>query len=372
MVSVVAGGALVTAGGGAPEAAFGRSGPASDPAARFILLGDAGTGEARARQVAAQIARRAAAAPVSHVFLLGDNVYEHGEARAIGRRFLEVFRGVLAAGAGIHAALGNHDVDHCRDSGRRPVPRDGSAYRASPDCWVEAHLGTPEFGYQGELRYYSVEIPAEAATRADGRGPTSAPLVEVFVLDSNSLGEAQNRFGTAADEPQRHWLTAALARSRARWKVVAMHHPLYAPKRCRWLGFGCRGDDEALRSELEPIFRQGGVDAVFQAHQHLYARLKPQGGVRYFVTGAGGKRPDSFRPDPRTVPREDRGAFNHFVHVEATRDRFDFEVIDRDAKVRDRGGWAHRDSGTGDDLGDAWGEGRDAGGGARTAPGQRP
>lgn len=304
-------------------------------AARFILVGDTGTGDERAREVAAQIRRTAEQAAVSHIFLLGDNVYEHGEARFIGGKFLDVYRGVLSLGVRIHAALGNHDVERCRESGRRPVPRDETAYALTPDCEVDAHLATPEFGYRGGSRYYSVEIP--------GTGSSGSPLAEVFVLDSNTLGEDDTKIEDGVDGPQLRWVAEALRVSRARWKVVAMHGTMVAPRRCQWFGFICRDDDEVLRSELEPIFMEHGVDAVFQGHQHLYARFRPQRGIRYFVTGAGGKKPDSARNDARTVRREDRGAFNHFIYVQATEDRFAYCAIDADGEIRDRGSFGRGD-----------------------------
>ena len=218
-------------------AASGSRGQDSGRAARFILVGDTGTGDDRALRVAEQIRRRAEAVPVSHVFLLGDNVYEHGSARAIASKFLDVYRGVLSLGVRFHAALGNHDVEYCSDSGRRPVPRDESAYELSRRCEVDAHLATPEFGYRDGFRYYSIELPGESPDRRRDRSgdqdrPRSrqTPLVEVFVLDSNTLGRTQTKLEHGSDEPQLRWLAEALERSGARWKVVAMHHPMYTPR----------------------------------------------------------------------------------------------------------------------------------------------
>ena len=336
------GAALLACAGGAaplsfpPAAARTAGAVPGEAAARFLLVGDTGTGDRRARRVAAALGRHAGRTGASHVFFLGDNVYEEGEARLIGPRYLDVYGELFAAGLTPHAALGNHDVLRCRGAERRPLPRDASAYLPASDCWVEDHLATAEFGYRDGFRYYSVEIHGSAEEARRG------PLVEVFVLDTNTLGAAQAKVGPGVDEPQRRWLGEALGRSRALWRVVAMHHPLVAPERCRWLVFGCRGDDAALRAELEPIFLEHGVDAVFQAHQHLYARLEPRHGIHYFVTGAGGKHADSFRPDPRTVPRADRGAFNHFMAVEATEERFRYAVVDAAGNLRDEGGFGRR------------------------------
>ena len=307
----------------APPGGSGAGGPA---AARLVFAGDTGSGDRRARAVRDAILDTVTAAGASHLFLLGDNVYEDGEAANIAPRFVDLYRPVLRRGVAIHAALGNHDVGKCEGTARRPVPRDASAYAPGPDCWAADHLATPEFGYRAGARYYAVTIP-------DG----AAPLVDVFVLDSNTLGDDQNRLEQGADHAQLEWLDAALSASAARWRVIAMHHPVHSPSRRRFW-FLSRGADRRLRAQLEPLFTRHGVDIVFQGHQHLYARLRPQQGIRYVVTGGGSRRPDAFEADDRTYPRADRGRFNHFVYVRATTERFEYCVVDDDRVVRD-GGW---------------------------------
>ena len=42
-------------------------------------------------------------------------------------------------------------------------------------------------------------------------------------------------------------------------------------------------------SLLEPLFVKYGVNVVFSGHDHVYERLKPQKGIYYFVSGAGGQ-----------------------------------------------------------------------------------
>ena len=315
----------VMAAPGAPAGAGGSG--AAGGEARLAFAGDTGSGDRRARRVRDAIRDTVAAAGASHLVLLGDNVYEDGAADRIAPRFLDVYRPVMRLGVTIHAALGNHDVQHCDGTALRPVPRGAGAYAAARDCWAADHLATPEFGYVGRNRYYAVTIP---------RG--GAPLIELFVLDSNTLGADQTRLENGADTSQLAWLDRALAASTARWQVVAMHHPIHSPARNAFWIFGRRGADRRLRAQLEPILIDRGVDVVFQGHQHLYARLRPQRGIRYVVTGAGSRAPDAFEPDGRTWPRADRGRFNHFVYVRATTQRFEYCVIDDERAVRD-GGW---------------------------------
>ena len=302
--------------------------------ARLLFVGDTGSGDRRARAVRDAIAATVSARGASHLFLLGDNVYEDGNSQQIERRFTELYRPVRRLGVAVHAVLGNHDVRRCRGSALRPLPRDASAYAPDRRCWAADHLATPEFGYMGGARYYKVRIPG-----------STGPLVDVFVLDSNTLGEAQVRIDAGADDAQLAWLDAELAASTARWRVIAMHHPMYSPSRRRFWIFGRRGPDLRLRAQLEPLLVSHGVDIVFQGHQHLYARLRPQLGVRYIVTGGGSRRPDAFEFDDRTAPRSDRGKFNHFVYVRATSDRFEYCAIDDELLVRDGGWFANEDAG---------------------------
>ena len=70
----------------------------------------------------------------------------------------------------------------------------------------------------------------------------------------------------------------------------------------------------------------------------MYSRLRPQDGIRYFVTGAGSKKPYSFKDDDDTYPREDGGKFTHFVYSRVSEERFEYCVIDVEGTVRD-GGW---------------------------------
>ena len=330
-LAVLAGGA--TPGAGGPGASGEAPGRASGDEVRMVFVGDTGTGDRRARRVRDAIRDTVAEAGASHLFLLGDNVYDAGEAEHIASRFIDVYRPVMDLGAAVHAALGNHDVERCAGTARRPVPRGASAYVADGRCPAAAHLATPEFGYVDGARYYAVAAPAGGS-----------PLVEVFVLDSNTLGADQTRLEDGYDAAQLEWLDRALRESAARWKVVAMHHPIHSPSRRLFWIFGRRGPDVRLRAQLEPRFVEHGVDIVFQGHQHLYARLRPQQGIRYLVSGAGSRDPDAFDPDDRTWPRADRGRFNHFVYVRATADRFEYCAVDDERVVRDGGRFAPGDA----------------------------
>lgn len=288
----------------------------------LAFVGDTGTGNGRQRRVRDQLLIASRAVSLQSVFFLGDNLYNNGESKHIMPRFVTMYEEIRATGTALHAALGNHDVKKCKGTGVVPVPRDHSAYRSASNCWVAEQLAQPEFGYPDGDRYYS--ISSGGAT----------PLTEVFVLDSSTL--SADSVTSGADAPQLDWLRNALSRSTAVWKILAMHHTIYSPRTDRFM-WAARDTDEELRALLEPIIVDH-VDVVFQGHNHMYARLEPQHGVRYFVSGGGGQKPYKFKPDATTIARSDRGQFNHFVVVRVTDQVFEYCVIDDVGATRD-GGW---------------------------------
>ena len=81
--------------------------------------------------------------------------------------------------------------------------------------------------------------------------------VQFFLLDSNR------------ELPylltQRDWLQAQLEQSRARWKIVVLHHPLFSIR--------SRSRNLIQRWVFNDLLETYGVDLVLQAHEHAYARM---------------------------------------------------------------------------------------------------
>jgi hypothetical protein len=91
-----------------------------------------------------------------------------------------------------------------------------------------------------------------------------------------------------------------------------------------------------LREVVEPIFLKHGVDVVFTGHEHFYERIKPQKGIYYFISGAGGK----LRPGDVKASRLTEKAFDqdlNFMLVEIVDDQMHFQVITRAGKTIDSG-----------------------------------
>ena len=295
---------------------------------RVIFLGDTGTGKNGQRAVRDEIVRTSENIKIEKIFMAGDNIYEIGRPQHFHRKFLDIYAPLFRREIPFHAALGNHDVQKCRAAPSKSgsIPRDATAYRLdSEKCWVDQHLALSEFGYVDAARYYSVEI---------GEAPT--PLGEVFVLDSNTLASTQTKLKSSdLDQAQLDWLEKALRESEAQWKIAMFHHPIYTPAADR---FWPHKSELKMRKQLEQLLLDGQVDVVMQGHNHFYARLKPQHGIRYFVTGSGGAGAYGFKPDGMTIDRPDRGKFNHFLLVALSPGKLHYCTIDSQGNVRD-GGW---------------------------------
>lgn len=317
---------LLAAAVAAPQTAPGGGAPV-----KVVFIGDSGTGDSHQRAVRDQMVQ---AAP-SWVFMLGDNIYSEGSRRYFGPRFDEIYAPLLSKGVRFHSALGNHDVEGCDATPLNPLPDDYHAYVADGiRCNARYHLEHGPFGYVQSKRYYAVSVP------------TTNPVMDVFVLDTNTLDTSQSKLLLRDDTAQLAWLDAALGRSRAPWKVVIMHHPPHSPTTgAKYFFFvpigGGRTREFRLDRQIGPILARHRVDVVFAGHNHFYARMKPQNGIRYFVSGGGGRKTYGFESEPDYVLSG--GDYYHFVSVEITPTTFTYRVIDEDGRVRDSGWFAKGD-----------------------------
>ncbi len=66
---------------------------------------------------------------------------------------------------------------------------------------------------------------------------------------------------------QAPWLEERLANTKATWKFVVYHHPLYPSKKHR--------DNEDIREAWEPLFDKYHVDLALEGHDHAYLRTYP-------------------------------------------------------------------------------------------------
>lgn len=242
---------------------------------KMAVIGDNGTGDHEQYEVASKMAAAHATFPFDLVLMVGDNFYGSQKPADLVRKFDLPYAPLLKAGVMFRAALGNHDA---------------------PES-----INYPPLNMNGQ-RYYAF----------------SRPNVRFFVLDTNAL-----------DRGQLDWFRTAVAGARDEWKICVFHHPLYG-------NAGRHGASVDLRVLLEPILLEHGVHVVFSGHDHVYERLKPQKGIHYFVTGAGGKlRKGDVEPSASTAAAFDRD--QSFMLVEVAGDELFFRAVSRTGEVVDDG-----------------------------------
>ena len=250
--------------------------PVIEGGVRFAVLGDIGTGDKPAHEIADLAGKAREEFPFDIALLLGDNIYGSERPRDYEQKFEFVYKTLLDAGVKFYAALGNHDEP--------------------------TQANYKHFNMNGK-RYYTFKPK-------DG--------VRFFVLDTNYM-----------DKPQIEWLESALAASKSEWKICYFHHPLYSS--------GDRhGPSLQLRSILEPIFVKHGVDVVLSGHEHVYERIKPQRGIYYFIVGSSGKlRKGNLERSEITASGYDQD--RTFMLMQIAGDELHFQTINRVGKTVDSG-----------------------------------
>ncbi|HRH42286.1 MAG TPA: hypothetical protein PKY82_11725, partial [Pyrinomonadaceae bacterium] len=98
-----------------------------------------------------------------------------------------------------------------------------------------------------------------------------------------------------------------------------------------------------IRDIVEPLFLNNGVDVVFTGHGHFYERIKPQKGIYYFITGAGGKLRDGNIKRDTGLTEKGFDKDLSFMLIEIWKDDMYFQVISRTGETIDSGVIKRRD-----------------------------
>ena len=238
----------------------------------FAVMGDSGSGDQAQQAIAAALLKYFTdARRFGFVLMLGDNLY-HDDYQG---EFMTPYKPLLDRGVSFYAALGNHDRD------------------------LEEHFAP--FHMQDQDHYTFEKGNARFA-----------------VLNSNHPN----------DQMQLQWLSGAFADAGNKWRIAFFHHPLYSS--------GQHADESAhvIRPAFETALTRSGVNVVFSGHEHLYERVAPQHGIRYFVSGGGG----------RYLYKVTKSAFDdvavsahHFMVAEIAGDALFYEALNPDGTVIDCG-----------------------------------
>ena len=255
--------------------------PNKDGSVRFAVIGDTGSGTSKQRDVGDMMVQYRALFPFEFVLMMGDNLYGGEDPRDFEKKFAEPYKSLLDNKVKFYATLGNHDL---------PI-----------------QVNYANFNMNGK-EYYRFK-----------KGN-----VAFYSLNSNYM-----------DKKQVQWLEDELAKDTSEWKICFFHHPPYSSAKKH-------GSDDQLREVVEPIFLKYGVNVVLTGHDHVYERIKPQKGIYYFVSGAGGKLRSGDISETSQLNEKSYDRDLHFMLFEVAGDQMYFQAISRTGETIDSGIIARR------------------------------
>ena len=277
---------------------------AAVPALAFLAVGDWGRdGASHQRDVAARMGERAAADRAAFVVSVGDNFYENGVQTVHDAQWRTSFEEVYTAPSLAkpwYVALGNHDY--------RGVPQAQIDYTHASSRW------------RMPARYFVQQMRAPGDSTLDLFVIDTSPMVKRY--DSSQEQNALRLNVESQDVPaQLRWLDGALGASRADWKIVAGHHPVFS-------GGSGHGSTPELIADVKPLLERHGVQAYLAGHDHDLQHIVV-GPVTYIQTGAGSEtRPVSAIPGTRFAT--DRSGFTAY---RIAGDRMTVDFIDHTGMV---------------------------------------
>lgn len=234
--------------------------PLADPVIRILAFGDFGEqpnrNTAPMREVAGAMAAYHGDHPFDFGLVLGDNFYPAGLDSADHPRWTTQWERLYSPlGVRMYAVLGNHDYRHPES----PAAQIERSRRSATWC-----------------------LPRRQYTF------TAGP-VQLFAVDTTPVEEPRRDSGNAMAD-QLRWLDTALSSSRATWKIVYGHHPVYSNGE-----HGERtGTLPRIRNYLLPLLEKHKVDVYLAGHDHDLEALEPEDGVHFFVSGAAGRHLRAF------------------------------------------------------------------------------
>ncbi len=223
--------------------------PPAEPPLRIAVIGDFGAGTQWEQDVHDVIASYMP----DLILTVGDNAYDSGRYSEFIKRVFAVY-GDLMSQIPFMPAIGNHD--NYTDNAQPYL----DFFVLPENAWRE----------QDRERYYSFDLAG----------------VHFVILDStNGLALVSTR----SQDDMADWLAADLQATTNPWRLAFFHHPPYSA--------GAHGSDLRARRYLVPVLEGGGVQFVFNGHEHDYQRtcpirndacVPPVDGITYVITGGGG------------------------------------------------------------------------------------
>lgn len=247
---------------------------------RVLAFGDFGDGSERQARLAEAMRSLHAKTPFDLALTFGDNFYPAGMAGPDEPRWDRDFERLYGPmRIRFFPTLGNHD-------------------------WVLADSPASEIARTARSKVWQMA--------ADRYTFTAGP-VQFFAIDTNLISHAQLE-----------WLDREIGHSKARWKVVYGHHPIYS--------YGAHEDEVGVREVLLPILR-GRVNLYMCGHDHDLQHIAAEDGVNFVLAGGGGAATRPVTPGPKSLFAASK---NGFAVMEATRAAITVTFFDQGLKVLHR------------------------------------
>ncbi len=245
-----------------------------DQTIRVLAFGDFGFGSEAQKKTAAAMVEYNNKNRFDFGITLGDNFYTYGMDGTSDPRWQTQWEDLYGPlGIKFYPSFGNHDY------GQRDSPAAEILYSEKSPDW---------------------RFPAPYYTFTAG-------TVQFFAIDTVDLSEAELL-----------WLDSEIAKSRATWKVVYGHYPIYS----------ATGEDKQLGDRLLPVLKER-VDVYLTGHHHNLQELKPEAGVHFFVSGGGGAPLYDMKSYDRSIFKD---KVNGFTVLEADADHLKISFVGTDGK----------------------------------------
>ena len=266
----------------------------------FVVFGDWGRkGEQDQVEVAAQMAKAAQKMDTKFIIAVGDNFYENGVTSVDDPHWQASFEQVYAASSlqvPWHVILGNHDYHG--------------------DCEAQLAYAKTHSRWNLPARYYLQSHKINDAITADFFYIDTTPMLKEYYTHDKTRDKVK-----AQDVPkQLAWFKNALAESKAQWKIVFGHHPIYSG--------GDHGDSPELIENILPLLHEYKVQAYFNGHDHDLQHLMA-GEVNLFDSGAGSQ----FRVPKNTQHTKFAAGCSGFTTVALGADKMGIQMIDNNGTM---------------------------------------
>ena len=133
------------------------------------------------------------------------------------------------------------------------------------------HETTYKNGSNETFKHFNNKLPVQESTEKGYFYSFVYGNAKFIMLNTNNL------VGNKLETAQYNWLVNELQNNTATWTIVVLHNPLYSVGK-----YGANPTSNsvalALRTQLQGVFAQYGVDIVLQGHDHTISRTYPING----------------------------------------------------------------------------------------------